>query len=279
MSSAMLARCGSSSDSSAPDLPVLLERERRAEQLRRALDESEALALGNDLGRDLLAVVLLQLRLVIEQVELRRRAGHEQIDDVLGLWREVRRPDGRMVPSRPGLREKPLVQQRRQRQAPIPKPDCLKKCRRVIARSTSVIRLRSLFGEDLVEVQERVRDEGPGGLFRRHRSRRRRSPRSSGRLRPNPSGIDRADARRTPRCDRAPRLRGPRQGEAERIGCASRQRRLPALSRSVRAASARAASKYASSFSVVSACSGVFVRTRRTVQRSRLVASNVRKLG
>src|SRR5262249_60980186 len=49
--------------------------------------------------------------------------------------------------------------------------------------------------------------------------------------------------------------------------------------RRTRAASERAASKNASSFSVVSAWSGVFVRTRRTVQRSRLVASNVRKLG
>jgi len=39
------------------------------------------------------------------------------------------------------------------------------------------------------------------------------------------------------------------------------------------------ASKKASSFSVVSAWRGVFVRTRRTVQCSRLVASNVMKLG
>ena len=53
--------------------------------------------------------------------------------------------------------------------------------------------------------------------------------------------------------------------------CASRQ---PSGS-----ASARAASNDAGSFSSVSAWSGVFVRTRRTVQNSRLVASNVMKLG
>ena len=33
------------------------------------------------------------------------------------------------------------------------------------------------------------------------------------------------------------------------------------------------------SFSIVNACSGVFVRTRRTVQDSRLVASNVMNAG
>ena len=51
------------------------------------------------------------------------------------------------------------------------------------------------------------------------------------------------------------------------------------VSRNTRAASALAASKNASSFSMVSAWSGVLVRTRRTVQCSRLVASNVIKLG
>ena len=33
---------------------------------------------------------LIQQRLVIKQVELRRRARHEQVDDALGLRREVR---------------------------------------------------------------------------------------------------------------------------------------------------------------------------------------------
>ena len=50
---------------------------------------------------------------------------------------------------------------------------------------------------------------------------------------------------------------------------------LCGVSLRMRAASDRAASKNAASFSSVSACSGVLVRTRRTVQNSRLVASNV----
>ena len=63
-------------------LAVPLELERRAEQLRRALDEREALALDELVG-DVLAVVLRQLRLGIEEIELRRRAGHEEVDDAL----------------------------------------------------------------------------------------------------------------------------------------------------------------------------------------------------
>ena len=38
-----------------------------------------------------LAVQLVEQRLVVEQVELRRPAGHEQVDDALRLRREVRR--------------------------------------------------------------------------------------------------------------------------------------------------------------------------------------------
>jgi hypothetical protein len=44
-------------------------------------------------------------------------------------------------------------------------------------------------------------------------------------------------------------------------------------------ASAWAASKNAGSFNVVSACSGVLVRTRRTVHVSRLVESKVSMVG
>src|SRR5436309_1462498 len=52
-----------------------------------------------------------------------------------------------------------------------------------------------------------------------------------------------------------------------------------AASLSVRAARARAASKKTGSLSVVSACSGVLVRTRRAVQNSRLGASKTVRLG
>ena len=72
-------------------LPVLGELVRRAEQLRVALDEREPLAL-EELVRAGLAVALHQLRLVVEQLQLRRAAGHVQVDDLLGLGRKMRRP-------------------------------------------------------------------------------------------------------------------------------------------------------------------------------------------
>ena len=74
-----------------------------------------------------------------------------------------------------------------------------------------------------------------------------------------------------------------RRCASRRAGTRTRARWLVGPATALRAASARpaprAASKDASSFSIVSACSGVFVRTRRTVVYSRLVASNVMKLG
>ena len=69
-----------------PALAVLLELAARAQQLRLLLGERvherEALALQKRIGRGL-AVVFLQLRLVVEQLELARAARHEQIDDVV----------------------------------------------------------------------------------------------------------------------------------------------------------------------------------------------------
>src|SRR5262245_37856027 len=69
-------------------LPVAFESVRRAEQARRPFDEGEPLAFGEAFW-DGLAVQFFQLRLVIEKIELRRPAGHEKIDDVLGPGREV----------------------------------------------------------------------------------------------------------------------------------------------------------------------------------------------
>ena len=92
ISSACFCRLGSSSEISAPDWPCCLNVEGRAEQARRALDEREALAFGDEPFGISWPSYLLQQRLVVEQIELRRRAGHEQVDDLLGLRREVR-PD------------------------------------------------------------------------------------------------------------------------------------------------------------------------------------------
>ena len=74
-------------------LPALLELVRRAQQLGMPLDEREPLVLQQLVGAGL-HVVLDQLRLVVEQVLLRRRAGHVQVDDALGPRRELRRLDG-----------------------------------------------------------------------------------------------------------------------------------------------------------------------------------------
>ena len=68
---------------------MLRELERRAGEGRRRLvarHAGEPLAHA-DAGREVLAVHLDEQRLVVEQVELRRPAGHEQIDDALRLRR------------------------------------------------------------------------------------------------------------------------------------------------------------------------------------------------
>src|ERR1043166_5506891 len=62
----------------------------RAQELGNALDESESLPFNQFFGTQL-AVVLVELGLVIEEVQLRRSAGHEQEDDVLGFRCKVRR--------------------------------------------------------------------------------------------------------------------------------------------------------------------------------------------
>ena len=116
MSSTTSARCGSTSASSAPHWPCLRELEPRAEHGGVGADEGVALA-ADDLRRHRLAFELGQLRLVVEQVELAGRPGHEQVDDApwpsaakCGVLRRerVRRP------ARPRAAER-LGQQRRQR--------------------------------------------------------------------------------------------------------------------------------------------------------------------
>ena len=101
-------------------LPVAREIERRSEQAGRALDERETFALGDETRRDLLAVVLLQQRLVVEEIDLRWCARHEQVDDLLRLRGNLRR-DGacRLRQDRVGLGrecEQPLAHQRGKRE-------------------------------------------------------------------------------------------------------------------------------------------------------------------
>ncbi len=89
---------------------MLRELESRGHQARIRPDEGVTLIL-DDLGRHGLAVVLPQGRLEIEQIELARRAGHEQINDARRLRREVRR----FRRHRPAGPRRSLRQQRRQR--------------------------------------------------------------------------------------------------------------------------------------------------------------------
>ena len=67
-------------------LPVLRELEPRPQHRRVGADERIALP-ADHRGRNRLALQLRQFRLVVEQVELARRARHEQMDDPLRLRR------------------------------------------------------------------------------------------------------------------------------------------------------------------------------------------------
>ena len=75
----------------------------------------------------------VQLRLVVEQIELRRRAGHEQIDDALRLGREVRRARRERAVSLLRSAANRRSSSSASATPPMPKPDCRKKCRRVTA--------------------------------------------------------------------------------------------------------------------------------------------------
>ena len=72
----------------SPRFAVPLKCVRSAQHLGNALDEREALLLEQRF-RTILPVQLLQLWLIVEQIQLRRRTGHVQINHPLGFRREV----------------------------------------------------------------------------------------------------------------------------------------------------------------------------------------------
>ncbi len=112
-SSATSGRCGNSSLISMPALAVLLEAPLRAEAGElRALQLRDRLALRDRLGHRL-AVPLRELRLVVEQFEVARPAGHHQEDDALGLRRNVRLRDD--ASGRSTLAARRLGEERRER--------------------------------------------------------------------------------------------------------------------------------------------------------------------
>ena len=126
----MLAVCGNSSEIWMPDSTVRRELELRPHQLRVRIDERGPIAL-EQLGRRQRAVVLHELRLVVEQLQMARRPGHEQEDDILRPRREMRPLRQRAGGSSPPQRAR---QAARSAIDPNPTPHSLRNQRRASIR-------------------------------------------------------------------------------------------------------------------------------------------------
>ena len=112
-------------------LAVPGELELRAEQLGVGVDERGAIAL-EQIGRRQLAVPFGQFRLVVEQFQVARPAGHEQVDHALGLGGEVRQLGRQRVAGAAAARgATSLPSSSPSAIAPRPTPHCLKNQRRV----------------------------------------------------------------------------------------------------------------------------------------------------
>ena len=89
----------------------------------------------------------LQLRLVVEQFQLARAAGHEQEDHALGLGRENAADGASGLVRRSAVRsgeEFAVAQERRQRDGAKPTPQSAKKCRRVVSELARIFGYRIL---------------------------------------------------------------------------------------------------------------------------------------
>ena len=122
----------------------------RAQQFGGAFNKGEALAF-NDIFRDRLAVVLDQRRLVIEHIKLRRRAGHEEIDNALGFRREVRRFRGDGIHG--GLTKQAVVQQRTKGQRTDAESRLLKKMASRLEMKFFWLHSALLLCQGLIQVQ------------------------------------------------------------------------------------------------------------------------------
>ena len=102
-------------------LAVFRELELRPEQRGIRIDERGAIALEQFGGRQL-AVPLRQLRLVVEQLQMARRSGHEKINHPLRLRREMRPLRGERIHAhvRAGAKKFSPAHQRTQRDCPQP---------------------------------------------------------------------------------------------------------------------------------------------------------------
>ena len=176
MSSTTSARCGSSSESSAPRLAVLGELELGAEQRRVRVDERRAVVL-EQLGGRQRAVELGELRLVVEQVEVarRRRPGTGRSPaSPSARSAAASAPAGRPIASRrPG---RGPAQQRcpsaigAEADAALPEEPAAgdARCGLVPAGARGQLRRRigSFLGDRLVEVQQHAGDDRVGGQLR-----------------------------------------------------------------------------------------------------------------
>ena len=121
--------CGRKSLTHAPALPCCLNfviaRQHQLLLLRPAVIVQKRLS-AEHRCRDLLPVPLLQLRLVVEQIDVRRRAVLEQVDDALRLRREVRQSvesDRRARPGRERAESHPRSSSDASAAVPMPTAD------------------------------------------------------------------------------------------------------------------------------------------------------------
>ena len=141
---------------------VPLKRMRSAQHLRHALDERKPLLL-EERFRAILPVQLLQLRFVIEQVQLRRRTGHVQINHPLRFCWKMRRFGGQWIRwTRRFGPKQTLIQQRGQRDRSQPDPAVLEEMAPGDCPQIFRIRIhRSVLHHCLIEIQQNIADNGP----------------------------------------------------------------------------------------------------------------------
>src|SRR5262245_19507649 len=77
-------------------MAIALEFSRRAKQLGDATGEREGAAFQERV-RAVFAATLYQLSFVVPHIQVRRRAGHIVVDDLLGLRAELRLPRGKRI--------------------------------------------------------------------------------------------------------------------------------------------------------------------------------------
>ena len=162
-------------------LAVLGELELRPEQLRVRIDERGAIAL-EQIGRRQRAVELGELRLVVEQLQMARRAGHEEEDDALGLRREVRLLRRERIVCR-GVEQLAAARSRPGRRRTARRTSGAQMCFRMSY-------TWSLFlGDRFVEVQQHARDRGPRRKLSGRDASSAAPAAASGWPRPGPTGL------------------------------------------------------------------------------------------